>query len=188
MRFTSFAGWSLAGKTLVLPSHEMCQSPRTPRVVSSSSHSTMSILVPSVALAWPASYSYRASAFVLDILGDSTSSLTGDLVVAAGEAIVVECGRHWRVTGESGVYKCSGGGLRVQLRVNNGQGNLPGTRPVLVCLQIQPNGGRIGNFRPRPSCNFKTLPQMCLANRYLVRLCSSQRLATCFAVFAGFLG
>ena len=56
MRFTSLAGWSLAGRTRVLPSHDMCQSPRTPRVVSSSSHSTIRILVQVVALPWPASW------------------------------------------------------------------------------------------------------------------------------------
>ena len=66
------AGRSFAGSTVVLPSQLTCHSPGSCLVVSSSSHSTMSIFVPSLLL--PGSNSKRASALPLDMLGDSTSS------------------------------------------------------------------------------------------------------------------
>ena len=67
-----------AGNTADLPSHEICHGPGTCRVVSSSSHSIISIFVPSLLL--PGSNSKRARAFALleDSPGDSTLSV-GDL-------------------------------------------------------------------------------------------------------------
>lgn len=71
--FPFFFSFSLpAGNTVDLPSQLTCHSPGRCLVVSSSSHSTMSIFVPSLLL--PGSNSKRARALLLDVLGDSTSS------------------------------------------------------------------------------------------------------------------
>jgi len=73
LRPVSGCACSLAGNTVLLPSQLISQSPSMSRVVSSSSHSTISTFVPS--LLRPGSNSKRASALLELREGDSTSSV-----------------------------------------------------------------------------------------------------------------